>query len=309
MSTAGNAHHAGGDARRATWAGAGAIAIWSSLASLTAVSGPMPPFQLTAMSFAIATLVGVAYTIATRVPLSRMVAMPPAVWALGLYGLLGYHAAYFYALKTAPPLEASIINYLWPLLIVAFSCLLPANRGGGRLGWRLAIGALLAAAGTAIAITSGAASSGPNAASPFSGSALGYLAALASAIIWASYSVASRLFAHVPTASLAGLCAATSLGAAILHVATETTHWPLTAHETLIVLACGLGPVGLAFYLWDHGMKHGEIRLLGVLAYATPLLSLMLLAAFGISRLTPLLALAGVLVTAGAVVAAPGRRA
>ena len=281
----------------ATWQGVAAIVIWSSLATLTTLSGPLPPLQMTAMSFVIATCVGLVYGLMNGSCLRAMFVMPVPAFLLGVIGLLGYHAAYFYALKTAPPLEASIISYLWPLLIVIFSAFLPLERGGGHFSWRVAIGALLSAAGAAIALL------GNSSALTLSGSLSGYAAALAAAIIWATYSVGTRLLPHVPTSAMTGICAMTAAGAGFLHLATETTRWPLAPSESLVILLAGLGPVGLAFYWWDTGMKHGDIRLLAVLSYMTPILSTMTLAVFGIGRLTPAVAVATLLVTVGAIVA------
>ena len=39
-----------------------------------------------------------------------------------------YHCAYFFAIQSAPPVEASLIAYLWPLLIVVFAAFLPGER-------------------------------------------------------------------------------------------------------------------------------------------------------------------------------------
>src|SRR5690349_4548819 len=97
-----------------------AVLLWSLLATLTAASGSMPPFQLTAITFGIGGLAGVAlWTI--RPAAAKALRQPWPVWLLGVGGLFGYHAAYFIALRNAPVVEAALLNYLWPLLIVVFS--------------------------------------------------------------------------------------------------------------------------------------------------------------------------------------------
>jgi drug/metabolite transporter (DMT)-like permease len=95
------------------------------------------------------------------------------------------------------------------------------------------------------------------------------------------------------TAALAALC----------HFAFERTVVPSGAGQWLAILGLGLGPVGIAFYIWDHGVKHGDIRLLGVAAYAAPVLSTLILVLAGIAPATPVLGLACALIAAGAVVA------
>ena len=284
-------------AARSTLLGLGAVLLWASLAGLTALAGPIPPFQLSAMTFTIGALVGVAWAAVRREPFGVLLSVPAAAYLLGMYGLLLFHVCYFHALQRAPVIEASLVIYLWPLLIVLLSGLLPAALGGKGLGWRHIAGAALGLAGTAQILLGGGESLA------FAGHADGYLAALAAAFIWASYSVASRLLAAVSSTAVIGSCALTALGGALLHLALERTVWPVTPGAWLAIVGLGLGPVGLAFYLWDEGMKRGSIRLLGVASYATPLLSTVLLGALGLGQPTPRLWFAAVLITAGALLA------
>jgi drug/metabolite transporter (DMT)-like permease len=290
---------------RATLAGLGAIALWSVLAALTVAAGKLPPFQLTAMAFAVGTLVGLVYARVTGQSLSVLRDVPWAAWALGLFGLLGYHVVYFVALARAPALEASLICYLWPLLIVVFAGFLPARLGGKPLTARHVMGASIAFAGSALVLAQGQAR--PDFAPGVSGgAAVGYLLALLAAFIWSSYSVASRLFQAVPSVAVIGFCAGTAVGAALLHVLFESWVMPQSTTQWLAIAGLGVGPLGLAFYIWDEGMKHGDIARLGLASYATPLLSTLVLAALGLGTLSPMLALAAVMVTVGAVVAGRG---
>jgi drug/metabolite transporter (DMT)-like permease len=285
------------DMRAATVQGLAAIALWSALASLTTLAGAVPPFQLAAMTFTLSAILGLAYARLSGQSIRVLRDLPLAALALGTYGLLGYHACYFFALQTAPPLEASLVNYLWPLLIVLFSGLLPARYGGKRLSaWHIA-GAAVGFGGTLVLLTGAAGKP------EFSGSIGGYAFALAAALIWSSYSVGSRLFARVPSLSVMASCAATAAGAALLHLAFEPTVWPATAAAWAGVLALGIGPVGLAFYLWDAGMKHGDIRLLGGASYMAPLLSTLLMAGLGLGRADASVWLAALLISAGALLA------
>jgi drug/metabolite transporter (DMT)-like permease len=121
--------------------------------------------------------------------------------------------------------------------------------------------------------------------------------------VWSSYSVLSRRFGNVPSDSVGGFCAATAILGFAAHAAFETTLWP-QGWQWAAVLGLGLGPVGLAFYLWDHGMKRGDIRALGALSYATPLLSTVLLILFGGGALTWQVAVAAALIVGGAILAA-----
>ncbi len=277
----------------ATLIGFGAIIRWSGLALLTALSGDAPPFELAALTFAVGGLCGLAYA-ASRGRLA-LLAQPWRVWLVGIGGLFGYHALYFAALRRAPPAEASLIAYLWPLMIVLFSAALP----GERLRARHIFGAILAFAGaTLLFLSKGAAfaTADPKA-------LLGYGLALCCAFVWSGYSVLSRSLKGAPTEAVAGFCLATAALAALCHAAFETTVAPSGAVQWLAVLGLGLGPVGLAFYVWDYGVKHGDIRLLGIAAYAAPVLSTLILIAAGVAPATPALAAACMLIVSGAVVA------
>ncbi|MFG1461516.1 EamA family transporter [Xanthobacter sp. DSM 24535] len=273
--------------RRATRIGLVAIALWSTLALSTAATGAVPPFLLTSLTFAVGGLVGLLA--ALRGPGLGVLRLPLAAWIHGVGGLFGYHFAYFTALKLAPPAEAGLIAYLWPLLIV----LLSTTPGGLRRGHLL--GALMGLCGTIVLLA------GKGGFSGFEARYLpGYLAALACAFIWAIYSVTARRFPDVPTQAVSGFCLATALLAALCHLALEETIWPVGAVQWAAVISLGLGPVGLAFYAWDIGMKRGDVKFLGVASYAAPVLSTMLLVGFGFAPLHWTLGLACALIVGGA---------
>jgi drug/metabolite transporter (DMT)-like permease len=275
--------------------GFGAIGLWGLLALFTAASGRVPPFQLTAMTFAIGGGIGLA-VVATRPGGLKLLAQPPLVWLHGVAGLFGYHALYFTALRFAPPAEANLLNYLWPLLIVVFSAFLP----GARLKSHHVLGALLGLTGTVLLIAArGGLGSGFE-----SAHLVGYAAALGCAVFWSTYSVTARLLPGAPTESVAGFCLATALLAWLCHLGLETTVWPASATEWLAILALGLGPVGAAFYLWDNGMKRGDIQVLGAASYAAPVLSTLALVAFGYAQASLMLAVSVALIVAGSLTAA-----
>ncbi len=275
---------------RPTLLGLIAILLWGLLALFTAATAGIPPFQVTAITFAIGGGIGLAIVAAQgKLGLLRQ---PLPAMALGIGGLFGYHALYFAALKLAPPAEASLVAYLWPLLIVIFSGMLP----GERLSPRHIIGALIGFAGVGV-LAAGKGLAGFNPAH-----LPGYALAACCAVIWAGYSVLSRRMAEVPTEAVAGYCLATAVLAAICHALFETSLMPATS-GWLALIALGLGPVGLAFFVWDIGMKQGDIRLLGVASYAAPIISTLALVLTGAAALTWALAIACLLIVAGAVVA------
>ena len=279
--------------RTATLIGLTAIVMWSLLAVFTVATGHIPAFQLAAMTFAIGGVLGSA-TVLLRGGAARALRLPAIAWAVGIGGLFGYHALYFLSLRLAPPAEAGLLNYLWPLLIVLFSSLLP----GERLAPHHILGALLGLAGTVLLFVGNTGVQYTAVQIP------GFVAAFIAAFVWAAYSVLSRKLKAVPTDAVAGFCLATALLAAMVHLAIETTIWPETAMQWLAIVLLGLGPVGAAFYAWDIGMKHGEIRVLGAASYATPLLSTGFLIAAGYAQATTAIALATLLIAGGGLIAA-----
>ena len=252
---------------RATAIGFIAVLLWALLALFTVGTAPTPPLLLNTICFAIGGAIGLIWVAATK-SWAELVAVPWRVYAFGTLGIFGYHALYFSALRAAPAAEAGLIAYLWPLLIVLFSGLLP----GEQLRRGHLIGAVLAFAGAGLLVAGGAQGLRME-------YALGYGLALLCALTWSGYSVGSRLIGDAPTSSVAVFCLASALGSGVLHLALEDTIWPQGTLGWASAIGLGLGPVGLAFYVWDIGVKKGDIQMLGTSSYAAPLLSTVILVA------------------------------
>lgn len=277
----------------ATAVGSTAIVMWSTLALLTTLTGQVPPFLLTAMAFSIAFLIGSLYWWFTDRRVSVFAELPLRVWLVGIGGLFGYHFFYFLALRNAPAVEASLIAYLWPLLIVLLASTLP----GERLRWYHVSGGIVGFFGAGVLITGGESLGFAWQYWP------GYVAALVCALTWSTYSVLSRRLGEVPTVAVGAFCGATAVLAWICHFGLEATVWP-RGPQWAAVVGLGLGPVGLAFFVWDWGVKKGNIKALGALSYLAPLLSTVLLVAAGRADASWNLGLACLLIIGGAFLAA-----
>ena len=269
--------------------------LWSSLALLTVGAKRLPTLQLLALTFAIAAVLGIALARVRGTSLLQAARRWPGALTLTTVALAGYHFFYFAALRNAPAVDASLIAYLWPLLIVVFAALVHGGVRGTHLG-----GALLGLAGAWLVISGGGlelqAVHAP-----------GYAAAAACALLWSAYSVANRRYAQAPVDVVTLACLITAAMAGIAHLLLERSVAPGTG-EWLLLIILGLGPVGAAFFLWDHGTKHGHLALLGVLSYTAPVLSTALLVAFGEAVPSLRLALAALLVAGGAALASLPRR-
>jgi drug/metabolite transporter (DMT)-like permease len=276
-----------------TLVGFTAILTFSLLAVLSTAAGPIPPFQLAAMTFLLGGLVG-ASTWVVRPNAIKSLRQPWQVWALGAVGLCVYHNAYFFAIQSAPPVEASLIAYLWPLLIVVFAAFLP----GEKLRVHHLVGVVLGFAGAVIVITKG------GSVGLADGIKSGHIIALFCAFVWSGYSVLSRRFGQVPTDVVAGYCLITAGVSLVLHLMLEPTVWPQSVTEWSAIAILGSIPLGVGFYAWDFGCKHGDIMIIGALSYAAPLLSVLVLLTAGYGVFHWSVAVACLLITAGAVVAA-----
>lgn len=277
---------------RATLIGFAAVILWSMLAVLTVGTAPVPPLLLNAICFGIGGAVGIVWLMLSG-EIGSLRQVPLKVYVIGTAGLFGYHFFYFSALRMAPAAEAGLIAYLWPLLIVLMSALLP----GEKLRRGHILGGVLGFAGAAAILLGGRAGS-------VDGAMAGYALALVCAFTWAGYSIISRSFGAVPTGSVAVFCLASAVLSAAAHLRFEAALWPETTLGWLSVIGLGLGPVGLAFYVWDIGVKKGDIQLLGVASYAAPVLSTLILVLAGVAAPSWSLLAAAVLITAGASLAA-----
>lgn len=260
----------------------GAIALWATLASLGVALAHVPPFLLTGLALVIGSV--------PSWPLARQWRVPASTLMLGVYGLFGFHLLLFVALRHASALEANLVNYLWPLLIVVLA---PVVLPGMTLRPVHVVAALVGFVGAALAIVGGRGLAG--------GFAWGYVAAAGSAVIWATYSLGTRRVASFPTAAV-GLFGLVS-GAISLacHAAFEPSV-ALSARDMVLITITGLGPLGAAFFLWDAALKRGDPRRIGILSYLTPLASTLLLAATTGRPLTVWVAAAALLIVGAAVI-------
>ncbi len=284
------------DHTRATIIGGTAILMWSTLAPLTAAAGEIPPLELLATTFGIAFVCGLAgVLLAGGRAAIRKLSQPMGYLAFAVTALFGYHALYFTALRLAPPAQASLLAYLWPLLIVVFSAL---GDRQARIRAAHILGTVLGLTGTALLILSREGQQVPAVSR-----SLGLLAAFGCALTWSSYSVFNRRFSRVPTEAMVTVCGIVAvLGCAAHWAMAEETVTPHLS-QWLVILALGIGPVGAAFFAWDYGTKHGNVSLLGTLSYAAPVLSTLLLVVFGRASASTSLLVACMLVTGGAWVA------
>ncbi len=269
----------------------GAIALWATLATLGVSLSHVPPFLLTGLALLIGSMVAL--------PLSRFDfrqwRVSPATLALGIYGLFGYHFLLFTAFRHAPPVEANLVNYLWPLGIVVMA---PLFLPGVRLGFMHVSAALLGFGGAALVILGGRTVTG--------GFAWGYLPALGAAFVWASYSLMTKRVRPFPTAAIGLFGLVSGVLSLVCHALMEPAV-RLSSRDWGLITLMGLGPLGAAFFLWDAALKRGDARHIGLLSFLTPLLSTLLLLAVRGERPSATVGIAAAMIVGGAVLGTRGR--
>ena len=264
------------------------ILIWSTLTLLIWRVSHLPPFFSVGIALCVGGLVGLARVRDWKVPLATL--------ALGVGGIFGYHALLFTAVRLAPPVEVNLLQYLWPLLMVVLSPLyLPRTHLSGHH----VLGAILGLVGAGLVISGGRLSLDL-------ASLPGYLLAVGAAFIWASFSLLIKRVRPFPTGAVGGFCLVSgllSLGCYFIEDWAGPSSPPLVLVplDWVFLVLLGLGPMGVAFYTWDAAMKRGDPRVIGALAYLTPLLSTLNLVLLGGRRLSGVAIAAMGLIVIGAV--------
>lgn len=239
------------------------MGLWASLATLGVLLQHIPPFLLTGVALSIGSLIALPWLLWGDTPLR----LPLRTLALGIYGLFGYHFLLFLALRSAPPVEANLVNYLWPLLMVVLP---PVLLVGVPLRAMHVLAALAGFAGAALAIL------GRSEGAALSRWHSGYALAAASAWVWASYSLWCQRVAPFPTAAIGVFALCSGVLSLLCHALLEPVA-TVSLRDWWLLAALGLGPLGAAFFLWDIALKTGDVRRIGVLSYLTPLGSTALL--------------------------------
>ncbi|MBV0891614.1 EamA family transporter [Paracoccus sp. Z118] len=277
---------------KGTLLGAAAILSWGGLGALGALSATLPPCLVLGLCFAIAAGLGAAYSAAARIRLAPLHA--PGV-LLAAFLLTGYHLTYFEAFHHADAIPVSLINYLWPAWLIVIGNLFFALNSG----WAGYLGAAIGFAGVAVMIGDG-----------FDANAndvQGYGLALAGGILWATYSNLRRRARFDGIGAMVSICTLAALFCFAVALTVGEALMP-SWRDMLVILLLGIGPAGGAFFLWDYGMRFGNVPLLGVMSYAAPVLSTGLMVLLGMGEPSWRMGAAVAMITLGGVVVQLGAR-
>ena len=270
---------------RSDLAAIAAVVLWGSLASLAVALDSIPPLLMTGIGLVIGSIISLPvskFQVKALLPTKK-------VMLVGVYGLLGYHAALFAGLQNAPSVQANLVNYLWPVLVVVLA---PLFIKTSKLTASQIVAAVIGFSGASLAILSGA--------ELVSGFAFGYVYAGIAALVFSSYSLMTKRLEKSPTAAVGGYCFVAGVLAILMHFIFEQPTL-IDGNQWVWLLALGLGPLGASFYLWDYALKNGPAQRVGTIAFFTPVISTALLLLTTGQQLSITLAAAAVLILVAAV--------
>ncbi len=261
--------------KRATYMGLGALTMWTVEPLLISEVNSLPIFEVLAIIFFSSFLL-TAFRLTRKKRWHTVLKQPGFVWLAGLTGICLSDFAYIYGAQYAPIAHVDLIDYLWPCLVVAFTSMLPKERFSAQH----IIGAVLGLVGITVLVSNEVSQNGFN-----FNYCIGYLLALFGALLWGGYSAFSRYNKHLPTEMIGMYCGLGGVLCLLLHLKFETFVMPTMTEGSLAVLT-GISGAGIAYQLWDYGVKFGNVYLLSSITYIARIIAMALLVMFGKEPLT-----------------------
>lgn len=273
----------------ATAIGYCALLFWAFAPIYWVVLRSLPTAEVLSIIFSIAAL-PTLYKI-LRYHDYQILTPAPVFWLLGIFGIYGLALDVFTAMKLAPAAHVELICCLWPIVAIIFTSFLPNES----LSLRHLLAVLLGALGIYFLITE-------------PGSALstqytyGYFFAALNTIIWSIYTLAVRYIKYKPRELIGFYFTISAIAASLHHFIFEQSIMP-TLLQWMILIIMGITTQRLAYQFWYHGNKYGNYKLLSILAYGNPILSIALLCLCGIAKPSMALAIACMFVTLACIIA------
>ena len=177
----------------------------------------------------------------------------------------------------ASSVEVSLVNYLWPTMMVLLSAggFHPQHAGANATHAVVKVlpGAIVATAGVVLAVGGNSGLDWHAAVQHIAANPLPYALAFVGALAWSVYAVFTPAMSHgVDGTSLFFPCVAVALW--IIHFASGQG-WPaeppsLVAWLFVLIAAAAIGG---GYACWGYGILHGSMERLAIASYATPVLS------------------------------------
>lgn len=244
------------------------VLIWSTMAAVVKLLlSHIPNLQALSISSFIAFFFLLIVNVATgKIKLMKQYTLKDygVMSGLGFLGLFLYSALYYYGLAQLTSQEACILNYLWPIMLVVFSCLILKEKitamkivamGSSFLGIVI------------LSVGNGGSTAGGN-------TTLGMASCIIAAACYGLFSVLNKKADFDQNIAMMINWFIVGVFAMILGLATES--WmPLKAPQWLGMLWLGVVIDAIAYLLWALALKGaGNTAAIANMAYLTPFLSL-----------------------------------
>lgn len=270
----------------AFFSGIAALLIWSLTPLVIVKLERIPIYEFVTMMLMLGFCV--SFMLTAKRKSFKQIACAPKLWIVGTLAITFYQIILFHAFRLAPPEHIELLTYLWPIFMIIFSGLLPKEH----FTIRHLFAAFLGVAGVYFIIMQGGSSA-------ISAAYMkGYLLTILVAVIWATYMLVARHHTNVPSEITGFFSGGAALISLCLHYLFESFVMP-DLREWPLLLFMGIGVAGISFPLWDFGIKKGNFKLLGILSYFVPLLSVMFLIFAGVTQFSSSLLIAFALIFAG----------
>jgi drug/metabolite transporter (DMT)-like permease len=256
--------------------------------------GAMPYLSFMCLTGSITAIV---LHITGRKPLGSLWFFPWKVKIAGFIGVTIYTVLLSLAFGRADAADlgqVNLLNYLWPVWIIIGALIILKERPS----------ALLTSVGTLLCLGGIVVSRGGSGLLHAPSNWLPHLLALCGGILWALYSVMIRKW-KIKTENGASafhffICAITAAAVALpgggWYQMRNFTGWTL-----FWILFGGIGPVGIAYHMWEIGMKRGNVSLLASLACLIPVISTFLIGLFFRQALSSWLIPAALMIAVGSI--------
>lgn len=207
---------------------------------------------------------------------------------LGFLGLFMYSALYYYGIAVLSSQEACILNYLWPMMIVLFACLLLRER----LTVKKAIAMVMSFAGIVVlTLGSGGGSSGNR--------LFGIIACVAAAVCYGLFSVLNKKHSLNQSVTMMWIWLTVAVCSAVSGLIFEAWQ-PITGWQWAGVAWLGIVVNAVAYLLWALALKGArDSAKIANLAYLVPFLSIVLSALILKEQIACTAAIALVLIIGG----------
>ena len=184
--------------------------------------------------------------------------------ALGFMGKFLYSVLYFYGLSGLAAGDACIINYLWPVMTVVFSCLWL----GERFTWRKSMAIFASFSGVVLVASKGSMEG------LLSGNLRGIVSCVAAAVFYGAFNVLNKKENRDQFVSMTVYFFSAALFSGIWFLA-EGESIALTGAQTAGIIWLGVFMDAAAFLMWALALQNGDTAKLSNFAYITPFMAVL----------------------------------